>query len=195
MSGWGRSAIHRPAVARSRVCRARCSASYQATPQASGRSRFPRHTGSKALATGLPCSVPADAGRTDGGDCHRQRRLAVCSRLPHVRSGKDPFAARRRPFPIHPSPLQITHVTVTLDGSIVYDTVILVFFEHGAQKLLGWFGGFGFSGTMRLWLCQEESPARGDSERSPVAGFPDYPAPREEGSGVPYARCESLRST
>ena len=24
----------------------------------------------------------------------------------------------------------------------------LVFFAHGAQKMLGWFGGFGFSGTM-----------------------------------------------
>ena len=27
-------------------------------------------------------------------------------------------------------------------------TLALVFFPHGAQKLLGWFGGFGFSGTM-----------------------------------------------
>ncbi len=24
----------------------------------------------------------------------------------------------------------------------------IVFFPHGAQKLLGWFGGFGFSGTL-----------------------------------------------
>jgi putative oxidoreductase len=24
----------------------------------------------------------------------------------------------------------------------------VVFFAHGAQKMLGWFGGFGFSGTM-----------------------------------------------
>ena len=27
-------------------------------------------------------------------------------------------------------------------------TLALVMFPHGAQKLLGWFGGFGFSGTM-----------------------------------------------
>lgn len=27
-------------------------------------------------------------------------------------------------------------------------TLAFVFFPHGAQKLLGWFGGFGFSGTM-----------------------------------------------
>jgi uncharacterized membrane protein YphA (DoxX/SURF4 family) len=26
----------------------------------------------------------------------------------------------------------------------------VVFFAHGAQKMLGWFGGFGFSGTMRF---------------------------------------------
>ncbi|HWS70706.1 MAG TPA: DoxX family protein, partial [Thermoanaerobaculia bacterium] len=24
----------------------------------------------------------------------------------------------------------------------------LIFFPHGAQKLLGWFGGYGFTGTM-----------------------------------------------
>lgn len=27
-------------------------------------------------------------------------------------------------------------------------TLALVFFPHGAQKVLGWFGGYGFSGTM-----------------------------------------------
>ena len=27
----------------------------------------------------------------------------------------------------------------------------IVFFAHGAQKMLGWFGGFGFSGTMRYF--------------------------------------------
>ena len=27
-------------------------------------------------------------------------------------------------------------------------TLGLVMFPHGAQKLLGWYGGFGFSGTM-----------------------------------------------
>lgn len=27
-------------------------------------------------------------------------------------------------------------------------TLALVIFPHGAQKMLGWFGGFGFSGTM-----------------------------------------------
>ncbi len=27
----------------------------------------------------------------------------------------------------------------------------VVFFAHGAQKLLGWFGGYGFSGTMNFF--------------------------------------------
>jgi putative oxidoreductase len=27
----------------------------------------------------------------------------------------------------------------------------VVFFAHGAQKMLGWFGGFGFSGTMSFF--------------------------------------------
>jgi putative oxidoreductase len=36
------------------------------------------------------------------------------------------------------------------DRSLLFQRIILavVIFPHGAQKLLGWFGGFGFSGTM-----------------------------------------------
>src|SRR5439155_25148450 len=30
-------------------------------------------------------------------------------------------------------------------------TMGVVMFPHGAQKLLGWFGGYGFSGTMNLF--------------------------------------------
>ena len=33
-------------------------------------------------------------------------------------------------------------------GLILRLTAGLVMFPHGAQKLLGWFGGFGFNGTM-----------------------------------------------
>lgn len=36
----------------------------------------------------------------------------------------------------------------TWTGLILRLTLGLVMFPHGAQKLLGWFGGFGFSGTM-----------------------------------------------
>jgi putative oxidoreductase len=33
-------------------------------------------------------------------------------------------------------------------GLILRVTLALVVFPHGAQKLFGWFGGYGFSGTM-----------------------------------------------
>ncbi len=35
----------------------------------------------------------------------------------------------------------------------------IVFFPHGAQKLLGWFGGYGFSGTMAFLTQQVGLPA------------------------------------
>lgn len=35
----------------------------------------------------------------------------------------------------------------------------VVIFPHGAQKLLGWFGGFGFSGTMGFFTDQMHIPA------------------------------------
>ena len=34
----------------------------------------------------------------------------------------------------------------------------LVMFPHGAQKLLGWFGGFGFSGTMNMFTEKMHIP-------------------------------------
>ena len=35
----------------------------------------------------------------------------------------------------------------------------VVMFPHGAQKLLGWFGGFGFAGTMGFFTGQMHIPA------------------------------------
>ena len=35
----------------------------------------------------------------------------------------------------------------------------VVFFAHGAQKMLGWFGGFGFSGTMGFFTSTMHIPA------------------------------------
>ncbi len=35
----------------------------------------------------------------------------------------------------------------------------IVFFAHGAQKMLGWFGGYGFSGTMGFFTQQMGIPA------------------------------------
>lgn len=35
----------------------------------------------------------------------------------------------------------------------------VVFFAHGAQKALGWFGGYGFTGTMGFFTQQMHIPA------------------------------------
>ena len=35
----------------------------------------------------------------------------------------------------------------------------VVFFAHGAQKMLGWFGGYGFSGTMGYFTGTAHIPA------------------------------------
>jgi putative oxidoreductase len=35
----------------------------------------------------------------------------------------------------------------------------VVMFPHGAQKLLGWFGGYGFEGTMNFFTQQMHIPA------------------------------------
>lgn len=35
----------------------------------------------------------------------------------------------------------------------------IVFFAHGAQKMLGWFGGYGFSGTMKFFTGMMHIPA------------------------------------
>jgi putative oxidoreductase len=38
-------------------------------------------------------------------------------------------------------------------------TLGVVMFPHGAQKVLGWFGGYGFSGTMNSFTQQMHIPA------------------------------------
>jgi putative oxidoreductase len=38
-------------------------------------------------------------------------------------------------------------------------TLGLVFFPHGAQKVLGWFGGYGFTGTMGYFTGMMHIPA------------------------------------
>jgi putative oxidoreductase len=35
----------------------------------------------------------------------------------------------------------------------------VIFFAHGAQKMLGWFGGYGFSGTMGFFTSVMHIPA------------------------------------
>lgn len=38
-------------------------------------------------------------------------------------------------------------------------TLAVVMFPHGAQKVLGWFGGYGFQGTMHFFTAQMGIPA------------------------------------
>jgi len=52
-------------------------------------------------------------------------------------------------------------LTTTNDYTLTIMRLILgvVFFAHGAQKMLGWFGGYGFSGTMGFFTHQMHIPA------------------------------------
>src|SRR3954462_12102335 len=43
--------------------------------------------------------------------------------------------------------------------SIARLTLGFVMFPHGAQKVLGWFGGYGFTGTMNFFTGQMHIPA------------------------------------
>lgn len=43
-------------------------------------------------------------------------------------------------------------------GLVLRLTLGLVMFPHGAQKLLGWYGGFGFDGTMGFFTQQMAMP-------------------------------------
>jgi putative oxidoreductase len=47
------------------------------------------------------------------------------------------------------------------DNTLTFIRLILgiVFFLHGAQKMLGWFGGYGFSGTMHFFTGMMHLPA------------------------------------
>src|SRR4030088_2205143 len=52
-------------------------------------------------------------------------------------------------------------MNTTDDFAITILRLILgvVFFAHGAQKALGWFGGYGFTGTMGFFTQQAHIPA------------------------------------
>jgi putative oxidoreductase len=52
-------------------------------------------------------------------------------------------------------------LATTNDATLTLMRLILgtVFFAHGAQKVLGWFGGYGFSGTMNFFTSALHIPA------------------------------------
>ena len=52
-------------------------------------------------------------------------------------------------------------INTTDDLAITILRLVLgvVFFAHGAQKALGWFGGYGFTGTMAFFTQQAHIPA------------------------------------
>jgi putative oxidoreductase len=52
-------------------------------------------------------------------------------------------------------------MNTTDDSAITILRLVLgvVFFAHGAQKVLGWFGGYGFSGTMGFFTQQLHVPS------------------------------------
>jgi putative oxidoreductase len=52
-------------------------------------------------------------------------------------------------------------MATTNDASLTLMRLVLgfVFFAHGAQKVLGWFGGYGFSGTMNFFTSAMHIPA------------------------------------
>ena len=52
-------------------------------------------------------------------------------------------------------------ISTTDDYTITVARLVLgvVFFAHGAQKMLGWFGGYGFHGTMNFFTQMMHIPA------------------------------------
>ena len=44
-------------------------------------------------------------------------------------------------------------------GLLLRLTIAIVIFPHGAQKLLGWFGGYGFTGTMNFFTTTVGLPS------------------------------------
>ena len=52
-------------------------------------------------------------------------------------------------------------ISTTNEGTLTILRLVLgiVFFAHGAQKALGWFGGYGFKGTMGMFTQGMHMPA------------------------------------
>ena len=51
----------------------------------------------------------------------------------------------------------LTRTSGALAPLIARLTLAVVFFPHGAQKVLGWFGGYGFEGTMGFFTLSHST--------------------------------------
>src|ERR1700745_2250842 len=54
---------------------------------------------------------------------------------------------------------KLTATENDVDLAILRLVLGIVFFAHGAQKMLGWFGGYGFTGTMGFFTGMMHIPA------------------------------------
>jgi putative oxidoreductase len=54
---------------------------------------------------------------------------------------------------------KLTATDDTVATTILRVVLGIVFFAHGAQKMLGWFGGYGFTGTMGFFTGAMHIPA------------------------------------
>jgi putative oxidoreductase len=54
---------------------------------------------------------------------------------------------------------KLTATDHTIAITILRIVLGIVFFAHGAQKMLGWFGGYGFTGTMGYFTGTMHIPA------------------------------------
>lgn len=55
--------------------------------------------------------------------------------------------------------IKIINTQNDVAATILRLTLGVVMFPHGAQKMLGWFGGYGFEGTMGFFTGQMGIPA------------------------------------
>src|SRR5690349_4099658 len=53
----------------------------------------------------------------------------------------------------------LLHTHADWAGLVLRLVLALVIFPHGAQKVLGWFGGYGYAGTMQFFTQQVGLPS------------------------------------
>src|SRR5690606_20705040 len=79
----------------------------------------------------------------------------------HIGAGpRTPFGRRVRTQPERSFPVlrPLLRTNDSLVPLILRLTLAVVMFPHGAQKLLGWFGGGGFSGTVQFFTETMQVP-------------------------------------